>query len=119
MNNVTKLAFDTKYGGVYNALENGSPVEDEKVWWPQAETVIALINCYQITGNENYIQQSNQLISYIENVFIDPLNGEWYSSVSIEGKPNVKVPKIHFWKSLYHNVRYYVEVIERIQLLKI
>jgi len=111
--NVMNFAYDNMNGGVFNALKNNIPIDDCKVWWPQAETVTALLNCYEITHDTKYKNQAINLIHFISNNFIHE-NGEWLTEITNQGKPIYTIPKIHFWKALYHNVRYYVEVKERL-----
>lgn len=113
MDNVMDLAYDKKYGGVFNELKNGKPIEENKMWWPQAETALGLLNAYKITNNTKYYQLACDLIEYIRTYFLS-IEGEWYTAVSIDGKANLSIPKINFWKSLYHNVRYYVEAKSRL-----
>lgn len=111
MQQVIKKAWDTKKGGVYNVLKNDLPTKGFKIWWPQAEVVLALLNCYSISKDEKYKKHVVELMDYISNNFIAE-NGEWYTEVFDNGKPNTSIPIIHFWKSMYHTVRYYAEVIE-------
>jgi len=106
VNLVLLKASDTRNGGVYNILKNNLPTENVKIWWPQAETVLALLNCYNITKDSKYQSNAKNLINYISNNFIAP-NSEWYTEIYNSGKPNSKIPIIHFWKSMYHTVRYY------------
>lgn len=114
-NKVLEMAFDKNYGGIFNTLIDGKTIKENKEWWPQAETVIACLNAYQISKDKVFLSYGLRLLEYIENTFSDSRNGEWYSSVSKEGTPINSVPKIHFWKSLYHNVRYCIESYQRIE----
>lgn len=111
MQHVILKAFDKNNQGVFNVLMNGSPTEKVKIWWPQAETVLGLLNCYKITKDENYKNQAIDLINYISNNFIAP-NGEWYTEIWNTGKPNTSLPIVHFWKSMYHTIRYYANINE-------
>ncbi|RXP46611.1 hypothetical protein EC396_13900 [Lutibacter sp. HS1-25] len=111
MEQVIKKAFDTKNGGVYNVLKNNLPTEDFKIWWPQAEVVLALLNCYSISKDVKYKTQALALMDYISDNFIAE-NGEWFTEIFDNGKPNASIPIIHFWKSMYHTVRYYAEIKE-------
>ena len=111
MEQVIKKALDTENGGVYNVLKNNLPTEDFKIWWPQAEVVLALLNCYNISKDIKYKTQAIELIDYISNNFIAE-NGEWFTEIFDNGKPNTSIPIIHFWKSMYHTVRYYAEIKE-------
>lgn len=107
---VIEQAFDKSYGGVFNDLKEGQPTEDHKIWWPQAEAALACMNAYICTKDKTFLSYGLRLIEYIENTFSDPASGEWYSTVSREGRPIESEPKVHFWKSLYHNVRYCIEM---------
>lgn len=118
VDNTLNLAYDKVNGGMFNVLENGKPSESIKIWWPQAEMVIALLNCYEITGDEKYLVKANEFSTYISSNLISD-KGEWFTELSIDNKPIETTPMVFFWKSLYHNVRYYAEVIERINNLNI
>jgi mannobiose 2-epimerase len=108
---VIEKAFDKNYGGIFNEIGvTGEPVSMIKEWWPQAEAAIALFYAYECSRDKNYLSYAIRLIEYIENTFSDSLNGEWFSSVTREGMPIGSEPKVHFWKSMYHNVRYCIEV---------
>ena len=112
-----KEAFDANYGGVFNTIVDDKPIDENKDWWPQAEATIACLNAYQVSGEKHFLSYGLRLIEYIENTFSSENNGEWFSSVSKEGKPITNNPTIHFWKSLYHNARYCIETCKRIQLI--
>jgi mannobiose 2-epimerase len=113
MTKVIDLAYDKKNGGLFNVIEKGMPKESVKIWWPQAETVIALLNCFEVTGEPHYKELAQEFSKYISTNLITE-NGEWYTEISADGKPIVNTPLVFFWKSLYHNVRYYIEVKERL-----
>lgn len=104
-----ELAFDPGYGGMFNKFREGVRISDEKEWWTQAESVIALLNAYSLSNDKRYLSYSIRLLEYIDNTFSDPHHGEWYDSVAREGMPIYDRPKLHFWKSMYHNVRYCIE----------
>ncbi|MBI9041927.1 AGE family epimerase/isomerase [Lutibacter sp.] len=109
MSQVIQKAIDTKNGGLFNVLENGTPTETVKIWWPQAEMVLALLNCYNITHDSLYKDLALEFSTYISTQFIAP-NGEWYTEIKNSGQPTTEIPIVHFWKSMYHTVRYYFMV---------
>jgi len=109
MTQVLDKAWDINNGGLFNILGNGVPTENVKIWWPQAETVIALLNCYEITKEKKYMVRAKELINYISHHFIAP-NGEWYTQIKNSNEPDNSIPIVHFWKSMYHTVRYYAEL---------
>lgn len=118
MEKVLENALDSESGGVYNAMLADKPAEKEKSWWPQAEAVLGCVNCYEITKDEKYLQTAFELIDYIKRVFYIEGQGEWYAALSDNGTPDLSIPKVNFWKSLYHNVRYYVDTIRRLEEIK-
>lgn len=79
-------------------------------WWCQAEAVVGCINAYQITGDEKYLQHAFGFWDFIKKYHIDYEYGEWFRSVSNEGKPNLREPKVSIWNCPYHNSRMAFEV---------
>jgi cellobiose epimerase len=112
-----KYGFDKNYGGMFNRFNKNELIITDKEWWPQAESVIGFLNAYTITTDKKYLSYAIRLLEYIDNIFSDPIDGEWYDSVSREGTPYLDKPKVHFWKSLYHNVRYCLETSNYLQKL--
>jgi mannobiose 2-epimerase len=85
----------------------------ERSWWAEAETVVGYLNAYELTGNENYLNNSINCWTYIKNHMVDNKNGAWFSSVSESGVIS-KSDKAGFWICPYHNGRMCMEIIERI-----
>jgi mannobiose 2-epimerase len=112
---VLEQAFDKKYGGVFNVLKDGKPAEKTKDWWVQAEVAVACFNAYQISKDKSFLSYGLRLVEYIENTITDATHGEWYSIVSRDGRPLQNSPKVHFWKSLYHNIRYFIQISNKIK----
>ncbi|MFD1293666.1 AGE family epimerase/isomerase [Lutibacter holmesii] len=113
MKGVLDNALD-KNGGVFNVLQNNMPTETVKIWWVQAETVLGLLNSYKITNEIKYKNSAIELINYISRNCIAK-SGEWYTEVFSNGQPNKSIPIIHFWKSMYHTIRYYTEVTKKLR----
>lgn len=113
MDKVILEAFDSTGGGVFNELKDNQPVENVKTWWPQAEICLGLMNAWQISGKEYYLEKATKLSSYISHNFIHK-SGEWYTELNPDNTPVESQPLVFFWKSLYHNVRYYAELFKYI-----
>lgn len=82
-------------------------------WWPQAESVIAFFNAWQITGDQKYLDASVKTWEWIKTNLVDNQYGEWYGGINPDGKPNTKRPKANMWKCPYHNSRMAFELHER------
>jgi mannobiose 2-epimerase len=106
MNEVVESARDKTNGGYANLISENGVHEQNKSWWPQAEVVLGLLNVYKITGDISYKNLAKNQIVYIQKYFVNDL-GEWNTGVNQKGEPLQDTPKIFFWKSMYHTVRYY------------
>lgn len=58
---------------------------DAKIWWVQAEALIALGLSALLTENERHYEYFTRLHSYIEEHFHDKEYGEWYSYLHRDG----------------------------------
>lgn len=98
---VIRHCWDETYGGFYQHVdyERGTPEEpylvtdyegtnvgwDEKIWWVQAEGLIALCMSAVVNQNEEHWQRFVQLYQYVRKYFIHPQTGEWYSFLHRDG----------------------------------
>lgn len=99
--------------GVYNDSENGV-YEDEFHWWPQAEAMVGLVNAWQLTGNEHYLEVTAGIWEFTQKKMIDWKNGEWYWGINSKGEILKEEDKAGPWKCPYHNSRALLEVIQRL-----
>jgi mannobiose 2-epimerase len=105
--------FDTD-GGLFYEGQDGSVVDDNKDWWPQAEAMVGLINACQISGDGYFLKTAFRCWQFIESYMIDKENGEWFWRVARDGKPDLNEPKISEWKGPYHNMRACLQVLHRL-----
>ena len=82
-------------------------------WWPQAETVVGLVNAFELTGDTGYLNKAVRCREYIDKNLVDHQQGEWFNSVSASGEINKLGDKAGFWKCPYHNGRMCLEIIRR------
>jgi mannobiose 2-epimerase len=113
MDRVITFGLDKNKGGYFNVLYHEGSRDKSKGWWQQAEAVLGLLNAYEITGQNRYKKLALEQIFFIRDKFICP-EGEWYTEVNNDGKPVTGLPKVSFWKSMYHTVRYYDYVMNRL-----
>ncbi len=79
-------------------------------WWPQAETVVAFVNAWHITGDNRYMEAAVKTWEWIKTYMIDNDYGEWYSAVREDGTPYATRQKASLWRCPYHNSRMGLEV---------
>ena len=89
---------------------------NKRMWWVQAEAVIAFINAYQKFNNESFLKCAEQIWDFIkENLIEKTPEGEWFAGVS----ENIETPLpdniVDHWKGPYHNARMCLEVSLRLE----
>jgi mannobiose 2-epimerase len=86
-------------------------------WWPQAEAVVGLINAYELSGDEKYLQSALKCWNYTNKYLVDHKEGEWFNAISATGTVS-KGDKAGFWKCPYHNGRMCMEVMDRVSRIE-
>ncbi|MEM5947094.1 AGE family epimerase/isomerase [Spirochaetia bacterium 38H-sp] len=97
-----------------NERREDNSMDEERVWWVQAEAFVGMLNAYQLFKRKEYLTTAIKVWEFIENYISDKDKGEWYWSVTKEGIPVQGHPKGGMWKSSYHNTRACIEGINRI-----
>ncbi|RIX53135.1 N-acyl-D-glucosamine 2-epimerase [Paenibacillus nanensis] len=102
-------------GGLFNEAGPEGLLDTDKDWWPQAEAVVGFYNAYQLSGEKRYKDAACAAWRFIEEHMVDREYGEWFWSVTKEGKPSDNPEKISAWKCPYHNGRACFEMLERLR----
>ncbi|EQD77598.1 N-acylglucosamine 2-epimerase family protein, partial [mine drainage metagenome] len=83
-----KLGWDDRSGGLYYGLKpDGSPADDDKYFWVQAEAIAAAAHLAVATGDPVYWERYEALWRYVWQYFVDHRYGAWYR---ILNRDNVK-----------------------------
>jgi len=126
---VDRVGIDKDGGLFLESTRFGSHVRTNKHWWPQAETLVALMSGFQLTSNPDYWEKLKLSWDFVDHCIIDHQNGEWFTKVNRLGVPYLTEPandpspyyrndwKIDPWKCPYHNGRAMMELIDRISKL--
>lgn len=112
--------WDDRLGGFYDRGFAFSPAyAKEKIWWTQAEGLNALLLMHDRFGAESdrYLAAFRKQWEFIRRYQIDPQLGEWYDTVTEEGKPLPDRALGHIWKAGYHNGRALMNTAERLARL--
>ena len=103
---ILKFGWDPEYGGIFAFLDaEGHPPEqlewDQKLWWAQLETLIALLMGYRLTGRKECWEWFEKVHEYTWSHFPDPEYGEWFGYLNRRGEVllNMKGGK---WKGCFH-----------------
>jgi N-acyl-D-glucosamine 2-epimerase len=98
---------------IYEFFADKPSTDTDRHWWVQAENVVGHINLYQYFRDENAYKKALNGWNFIKRYLVDEANGEWWWSISVDGKVNRVDDKAGFWKCPYHNGRMCMEIIER------
>lgn len=100
--------------GMFNERSGSGEVDRDKVWWVQAEACVGFFNAFQLTRQKRYLKTVHNIWNFIDRVMIDKKNGEWFwYDPRFTAKKKINT-KINEWKSIYHNSRACIELLERI-----
>jgi mannobiose 2-epimerase len=105
-------------GAILNERVNHKIENEDRIWWVQAESMVALVNAYELTNQEHYFRAAQKCWTVIMTQLKDHRYGEWHWKVDRLGNEDISDPKIHEWKCPYHNVRACLEVYKRIEALE-
>jgi mannobiose 2-epimerase len=110
------VAIDHQNGGLLSGCNAAGKIHPKKEWWPQAEAVVGFYNAYELSGEQKYFDAAANIWDFIQKHFIDGEYGEWHNELSLDNKPDARMPKAGFWKCPYHNSRACFELIRRMGL---
>lgn len=108
------IAYDRKRGKWFYS---GNPLTGKvrhKIanFWVHFEALNGLFVAYQLSGDEKFLKQFDDILSWLETKQINSRVGEWYYNVSNRGRPvnrdifNGKCNWMTFpWKSSFHSLR--------------
>jgi cellobiose epimerase len=106
-----RWGWDRKEGGVYFAGPLVGPAHRrEKVWWVQAETLLAALTLYQRMGDPRCAELYLSVLEWVENRQEDREGGDWHAIIHPSGK--VTGDKADQWKDPYHHGRAMVRCLE-------
>lgn len=124
LSRVKQSCYNLAIAGLEGLMEDGSMIYErddshhmlnkDLHWWPQAETLVGLINLYELTAEEQFLHKALKTWNFIQNHLVDRVHGEWYWSIR-NGLPNTVDDKAGFWKCPYHNSRACIEIIRRLE----
>ncbi len=102
-------------GGLMNEGDATSIHDTDKHWWPQAEALVGLVNAWQITNDEQYLNWMLATWEFTKSNLLDNEHGEWHWKVSRDGTNDFQEDKAGPWKCPYHNGRAMLEIMNRLQ----
>jgi mannose/cellobiose epimerase-like protein (N-acyl-D-glucosamine 2-epimerase family)/predicted GH43/DUF377 family glycosyl hydrolase len=112
------LGYIAKHGYLPNE-EDGGHMDLRSIWWVQAECFVGLINAYQATGKEAYLDAAAKTWAYIEEKVVDREAGEWFWGREADGSLMKGQYKGGPWKACYHDSRACIEGVDRLRKIAV
>ncbi len=79
--------YDERHGGVYLTGVGDRPALDtDKVWWTQAETLVALTLGLRQRQDARYTEALSGLLQFLRAWQIDPQDGIWLDRLAADGR---------------------------------
>lgn len=116
-----EIGWDQEFGGMlYFRDAKGLPCpeywHDMKFWWPQNETIIAMLLAWKLTGEARFLERFHRIYDWTMKLFPDPEFGEWYGYLHRDGRVSTPI-KGCCWKGAFHVPRQQLYLGSTIDLL--
>lgn len=101
-----KWGWDNEFGGIINfrdckGFPNQDYSQDMKFWWPQCETIIASLFCFNVSGNEKYLKIHRKAHEWSVTHLVDKEFGEWFGYLHRDGSV-AQTAKGNLFKGPFH-----------------
>ncbi len=104
-----ETGWDKQYGGWYFSKRSHSPAqtasEKQKCWWTQTEGNFMLLNLYNLTGNQSYLDYYKKNTLFWDKYLIDHQSKEVFAYTAQNGAPQNGL-KGDLYKSAYHSMEH-------------
>lgn len=108
-----RYGFDHEAGGFYASGRINRPADRRnKIWWVQAEALVAALEMYELTDERIYLECFLRMLDWIVASQADWKYGDWHAQLTPDGRP--AGDKSGAWKAPYHNGRAMIECLERL-----
>lgn len=114
---VLETGWDRVNGGVWrDGLHDGRVYVRDKEWWQNFESLTGFLDCYEVLGEEQYLDTFLELWQFDKNKFYNEEVGESRQLLSEDGTPIIPDTG-NQWKCIYHTDRAMIECSLRIERL--
>ncbi|HRW59344.1 MAG TPA: AGE family epimerase/isomerase [Defluviicoccus sp.] len=96
--------YDHERGGFFATGRPGTPASDcSKIWWVQAETLLAALVMFRRTDESRYWHLFCRTLEWIVCWQTDWVHGDWHTTIAPDGV--ISGAKASVWKEPYHHGR--------------
>jgi mannobiose 2-epimerase len=99
-----RRGYDRTHGGFYHTGPLGKDADDRsKVWWVQAEALVALLEMVRVTGRRDYYGAFAQTLDFVADHQVAG-EGGWWARRRATGSP-AGTSRTSSWQGAYHSGR--------------
>jgi mannobiose 2-epimerase len=104
LRDAVRYGEDRENGGFFHSGPVGQTAADRrKIWWVQAEALLACCELYQLSGDDDVFECFERTLGWITARQVDWDGGEWFAEIMPDGRhAGVKAGP---WKAGYHTGR--------------
>jgi N-acylglucosamine 2-epimerase len=117
---MVQFAFDRGWDPTHGGLTSFVDVYDQpcveyrhdmKFWWPQFESLVALLRAHACTGERHWWEKAVAVYDWIETYVKDPNGPEYFGYLAADGTPSC-TRKGDLWKGAFHIPRALQDVVQ-------
>ena len=91
-------------------IRAGNAGRKPKPWWAFSTPI-------QLSGDAKFFAAARRVWDFIEKRLVDRVHGEWFWRINVDGRPDLKLPKVNEWKGPYHGSRACLETLHRLRAI--
>ena len=96
--------YDRLRGGFFSSGPLGKDADHtKKVWWVQAEALVAMLELYQLTGRADYYEAFARTLEFVAQHHV-AREGGWWAMRQADGSP-IGPQRTSMWQGAYHSGR--------------
>lgn len=100
-----KYGYDRAHGGFFASGPLSGPSDDRrKIWWTQAEAMVAMLVMHRLTGDEKYREIFEDSFRFVEQYHLAK-DGGWWATLEADGTLGQSQVRTSMWQGAYHNGR--------------
>ncbi|MFN3190060.1 MAG: AGE family epimerase/isomerase [Aureliella sp.] len=116
-----EYGFDHQHGGFCYTGPLASNSDDrQKVWWTQAEAMVAMLTMYEMTDDDHYLDLFHNTFEFTDAHLVAK-EGSWWNTRNADGTQGENKSRTSMWQAGYHNGRALLrceEILKRISQTK-
>ncbi|MEM9644885.1 MAG: AGE family epimerase/isomerase [Planctomycetota bacterium] len=99
------FGFDKTHGGFFaSGPLTGMSDDRQKIWWTQAEAMVAMLVMKRLTGEEGYQDLFETTFHFVEQHHVAS-DGGWWATLEADGSFGGSQSRTSMWQGAYHNGR--------------